>query len=478
MFSHLTSDGTKLPIRESDIIADHSIASITCLLSGWEIFSPTYPEFDRRLRTLKGIHSFHVYANEHWLDYIMTLVSRTELSRQHPLLHSLLESLSSKLEDCALGSIVSVVENRSNTASSLGPLRQYPGLYFAAESMIQARTPRKAGNAMSDSGKQRMCHWICTRCPINNALAAPQLNLQPITELQHVLSNYQLTIKSLLAISSFPEIAQEELSAFKRDHRRIAFTCRIPSCSSATIGFDTEELRNQHEATHKPLLKCPKPDCQYPPFISLRALKSHEAKCLEVQPRTIVRRIRRMPSPHKVSNQEPAKVSSYLFLDAIVPPDDFFPRSPSLSEGIDPLGFKRDFETTNQTPKIEILLDALLYSLSINQRQELQQSLVKGYGYPSSTLTGAVLVNYLGPLIHSSFSADGYVALDSQGEQEMAERMVSTMPDLWKISLSNQILDRLPFGFRMLVERHRPSDTFMGNVYYLRLVCESLIRLL
>lgn len=157
MFSYLTSDGTKLPIRESDIIADHSIASITCLLSGWEIFSPTYPEFDRRLRTLKGIHSFHVYANEHWLDYIMAFVSRTELSRQHPLLHSLLESLSSKLEDCTLESRVGVVENVSNTASSLDPLRQYPGLYFAAESLIQARTPGKAGKAIAESGQQRMC---------------------------------------------------------------------------------------------------------------------------------------------------------------------------------------------------------------------------------------------------------------------------------------------------------------------------------
>lgn len=204
-----------------------------------------------------------------------------------------------------------------------------------------------------------------------------------------------------------------------------------------------------------------------------------------------------MPSLHKVSSQEPAKVEVFPFLDS---PDDFYNRftnlpgffqqSSSLGEGTDPLGSLSDFETsrsfhdetTTQPLKMEDLLDMLLDSLTMYERQELLQSLVKCYGYrptgwqvglPISLLTGAMLRNYLVMLIYSTFPVEGYVAVKSQDEQEMAERMVSSLPDLWKISLSNQILGCLPYMFHIVAERHRPRS-LSHNVYYLQLVCESL----
>jgi hypothetical protein len=104
--------------------------------------------------------------------------------------------------------------------------------------------------------------------------------------------NYQATIKSLLLIQDFPGVTPEELEHFKREFRTSAYTCRLPSCPRATVGFHTNELRLEHEATHSQRLRCLYPGCQYPPFASTRALKNHENKCHKMaQGRKTIRRV-------------------------------------------------------------------------------------------------------------------------------------------------------------------------------------------
>jgi hypothetical protein len=108
--------------------------------------------------------------------------------------------------------------------------------------------------------------------------------------------NYQATIKSLLVIQDFPGVTLEELDLFKREFRTSAYTCRFPSCPRATTGFDTNEIRLEHEATHTQRLRCLHPGCQYPPFTSARALKNHEIKCHETsQGRKRIRRVAALP---------------------------------------------------------------------------------------------------------------------------------------------------------------------------------------
>ena len=51
------------------------------------------------------------------------------------------------------------------------------------------------------------------------------------------------------------------------------------------MGFETEKLQLEHEATHAPTLKCPSRGCQYPPFPSLQALKTHKTRCHSTSPR-------------------------------------------------------------------------------------------------------------------------------------------------------------------------------------------------
>jgi hypothetical protein len=67
----------------------------------------------------------------------------------------------------------------------------------------------------------------------------------------------------------------EVLERFKRSHRTSACTCRLGACARATIGFEDEVSRGEHEKGHVKHLYCEEPGCQYPPFPTPHALKYH-----------------------------------------------------------------------------------------------------------------------------------------------------------------------------------------------------------
>src|SRR5579871_2453641 len=90
-----------------------------------------------------------------------------------------------------------------------------------------------------------------------------------------MLTSYQETIMSLLNQSDYPGVSAEELELFKSQFRTSIFTCRLNSCPRATLGFESEKLRLDHEMAHVRLFRCTFPDCKYPPFVSTQSLKSH-----------------------------------------------------------------------------------------------------------------------------------------------------------------------------------------------------------
>jgi hypothetical protein len=100
-------------------------------------------------------------------------------------------------------------------------------------------------------------------------------------------------------------VTPEELELFKREFRTSAYTCRLPSCPRATAGFDTNELRLEHEVTHTQRLRCLYPGCQCPPFGSTRALKNHETTCHEtVRGRKRIRRVAAWPQHHPEDSRQ------------------------------------------------------------------------------------------------------------------------------------------------------------------------------
>lgn len=68
---HLQTAERNVAIQEHEALKEHGIASVTCLLAGFNVLTPTYAEHARYLRLIRGLHSLHVYANEYWVEYIL-----------------------------------------------------------------------------------------------------------------------------------------------------------------------------------------------------------------------------------------------------------------------------------------------------------------------------------------------------------------------------------------------------------------------
>lgn len=239
-------------LNEFNQVQDQGLSITACLLSGLEVFQPTGPILERRLRVLRGFHGLHVYASEYWMEYLLSIAaSRTGLDTT-----SLFFRRSHELS-VALNSLRQDKDQELRTRlpySRIRGLDSHPQILTAMRSieLERAREPI-LGNAATDG-------------------------LAIITSLSTLLFNYQHTVKELLELWSHPGVTVQELERFKHDFRCSAFTCSFLSCPLASTGFESEYLRDEHEKTHSPRVSCEVPGCQWPAFPSTLALKRHLAK--------------------------------------------------------------------------------------------------------------------------------------------------------------------------------------------------------
>lgn len=85
---------------------EFGLASVTCLLSGLHVFGQEFPNDKRSVRVLKGLHGFHVYSSEYWLDHLLAVGnsdggfdSSSELCASMSRLSSRLSQLEAELPD-------------------------------------------------------------------------------------------------------------------------------------------------------------------------------------------------------------------------------------------------------------------------------------------------------------------------------------------------------------------------------------------
>lgn len=111
-----------------------------------------------------------------------------------------------------------------------------------------------------------------------------------------MLASYEESVKFLLSQNDYPGVSAEEFGSFKSQFRGSIYTCRLASCPRAALGFESDSLRLDHEKTHLPRPQCSFPKCQYPPFVSAQALKTHVKKHHSLQTaRTSIRQVSRNP---------------------------------------------------------------------------------------------------------------------------------------------------------------------------------------
>lgn len=265
-FLQSTSKG--LNIKENETLQQHGAATVTCLLSGFNVFCHTYAEQDRALRVAKGLHGLHVYATEFWTEYLLSWAASESPRAEHdpvPLL-DIACKLAASLSVSPATTTPTLRHLNKRMDGRLKFLEQYPLLLKLVHEALQARS--------LESLESR----ILRNCLIDQE---PQQHSDPLIVpdgISKMLVSYQEVVKSLLDQKHHPELSADEFELFKVHFGATAYTCQLTSCPRATIGFETEELLKEHEKCHVRWFQCTVSGCQFPSFVSARALKSHARK--------------------------------------------------------------------------------------------------------------------------------------------------------------------------------------------------------
>ncbi|KAI3340581.1 hypothetical protein F4824DRAFT_487048 [Ustulina deusta] len=294
-YPYLQTPGSVIMINQDCAYLEHAIATTSCLSSGLDVFRPDYPSNERAIRMLKGLHGFHVFAYEHWIDCVIHALSPSDTGDGTSQLLTILFQLSQKI---AASSDSLLIQNESIATSEprLDILRPFPPLYKTAKGVMLARNQKKVNRVKKDDNV-----------------------LRRITEIRDVLDNYQITLRECLSLH----------------YRGAAFTCRFLACPRASEGFETDELRVNHETSHALPLKCPIPSCQYPAFSTEQALRSHQRNCHDSIENSRMKSIRRVGHFTKAKpeiGQQREQISSILPSPQSA---QLYPELTSLPDGTD-----------------------------------------------------------------------------------------------------------------------------------------------
>ena len=140
-----------------------------------------------------------------------------------------------------------------------------------------------------------LINWLTTS-PVQDGKPRRSSNSPGLDGISAILTLYQEAVRSLLSQSDYPGVSAEELELFKNQFRTSAFTCRLNSCPRATLGFESEKLRLEHEMAHARRFRCTFPGCKYPPFVSAQSLTNHLNKYHNPNPpRKSIRQVGHIP---------------------------------------------------------------------------------------------------------------------------------------------------------------------------------------
>ena len=151
----LQTSSSSLVINEQEALQEHGIATITCLLSGLEVFSKPYEEQTKCLRVVKGLHGFHVYATEYWTEYLLSYAVFAGGLDTNSSLLVFAYRLADRLEEAVSPTTAKEVDSESRMLDErLTSLRQHAALYEQVERALKARSlKRLESELLQEHGK-------------------------------------------------------------------------------------------------------------------------------------------------------------------------------------------------------------------------------------------------------------------------------------------------------------------------------------
>ncbi|KAL6830834.1 hypothetical protein J3E69DRAFT_203459 [Trichoderma sp. SZMC 28015] len=251
----LQSSDTALLITEIESHRRHGLATVRCLLSGQQIFAPLYPDSERTLRVVRGLHGFHMYATQFWADYLLASLDFD----QAQFFKSDFFMLSCHLAGNSLTAETNCeAADGSLSDPRLALIRQKSYSLYKMVKAVLLEQNKEAIEAMPIHGDTIQHDSI-------------------VSDIIVLKKRYQTTIQKLLGYSTYRGISFQQLEQFKQNFRTSAFTCKIWSCPYAALGFDNIDSLIRHEVDHSKHI-CRVQGCQYPVFTSARLLKNHVAE--------------------------------------------------------------------------------------------------------------------------------------------------------------------------------------------------------
>ncbi|KAH7324989.1 hypothetical protein B0I35DRAFT_425369 [Stachybotrys elegans] len=271
----LQSSSSNLVLVERDCLLQHGIATIACLLAGIEAFTNESPDHSVLLCVIKGLHSFHIYAKEFWTDYLLSLSPLdTESGSTASPLFALAQQLAVKLDQLSQRLIETPEPVYNFHFEDQAQTKLEDERIVALRSVLLKVIINRCLKARSFEQLEAELQQIEVRGQSVDHFATSPIP-SPQEGVSLVLQGYQASIRYLLDQSDHPGVTAAEFESFKHQSRDTAYTCRIKGCIRASDGFEHQVQFYEHEILHVRRLKCTYSGCQYPPFVSSRALKTH-----------------------------------------------------------------------------------------------------------------------------------------------------------------------------------------------------------
>ena len=250
-------------------------------------------------------YDFSLYAIDFWIDHLQNLSKTDTLSNNEG--RQLRERISQKL-----GSIARACEEYHNDKVECSSESHFGSTQLEAawRSLELERSTRIIINKYLASGEDT----CFLRTPTKDSkyfrvdlIEGQQAEHRMVDGagaisgplLPKLRSHYQEMVETALSLE---ELANERLSSFKARRGLGAYLCRHQGCRRAADGFDSVDLRQQHEDSHGPRFQCCEASCGFFgwTFKTRNAMKRHEAKYhTELRPPDV---------PYQLSEDYPADV--------------------------------------------------------------------------------------------------------------------------------------------------------------------------
>ncbi len=133
------------------------VAVVSCFLSSLTTFDLGCPNLDRDIRVVRGLYGFHLYANEFWVDYLLSIgTSDPDFERSDNELRKMLVKLNQTLGiHPQLATVDSL--DKEPLDQRLHCLEPFDRLHRSAIAVLRARRlkPHEIGSILAQSKSPR-----------------------------------------------------------------------------------------------------------------------------------------------------------------------------------------------------------------------------------------------------------------------------------------------------------------------------------